>query len=118
MRAKDAVGAYGERVAVRRFEDAGYTVLDRNWRSASGELDLVAVRGGVVVFAEGKCRRSLAFGSPALGVGPRRVARLGAAAGEWLTAHALGDAAVRFDVVSVLGPRSGPAVVEWIEAAF
>jgi putative endonuclease len=118
MRAKDAVGAYGERVAVRRLEDAGYAVLSRNWRSRSGEVDVVAARGGVVVFAEVKCRRSGVFGPPSLAVTPVKAARVRAVAADWLIAHDLADAQVRFDVLSVLRPRSGPAVVEWIEAAF
>lgn len=118
MRAKDAVGAYGERVAVRALEDAGWTVLDRNWRTRSGELDVVAMRSGTVAFVEVKCRRSLAFGTPALAVTPRKAARLRAVAAEWLAAHDLADADVRFDVVSVLLPRAGAAVVERYEGAF
>ncbi len=118
MGAKEAVGAYGERVAGRRLEDAGYAVLDRNWRSRAGEIDVVAVRGGVVVFAEVKCRRSGSFGVPALAVTAAKAERIRLVAQDWLAAHDLVGAAVRFDVLSVLRPASGPAVVEWIEAAF
>jgi putative endonuclease len=118
VRAKDAVGAYGERVAVRHLEDAGYAVLDRNWRSRAGELDVVAVRGGVVVFVEVKCRRTAAFGVPLAAVTPGKAARLRAVATDWLAAHGLADAAVRFDVVSVVRPVSGAGVVEHVEAAF
>jgi putative endonuclease len=122
MRAKDAVGAYGERVAVRHLLDHGYTVLDRNWRCRTGEVDVVALRDGVVVFAEVKCRRSLAFGPPALAVTPLKAARLRVVAGEWLEAHGLAhglaSAPVRFDVVAVLRPARGAALVEQYEAAF
>jgi putative endonuclease len=118
MGAKEAVGAYGERVAVRALESAGYAVVDRNWRCRAGEIDVVAMRGGVVVFVEVKCRRSSAFGPPALAVTPVKAAHLRAAATAWLTAHALDDAAVRFDVISVLRPPTGAASVEHIEAAF
>jgi putative endonuclease len=113
-----AVGAYGERVAVRSLEDAGYAVLDRNWRCRAGELDVVAARGGVVVFVEVKCRRSASFGPPAVSVTPAKVAHLRAAACAWLAAHDLTEAPVRFDVVSVLRPVSGPTVVEHVEGAF
>ncbi|HVF06258.1 MAG TPA: YraN family protein [Frankiaceae bacterium] len=118
MRAKDAVGAYGERVAARWLEDEGYVVLDRNWRCRSGELDVVAMRGGVVVFVEVKCRRSDAFGVPALAVTPAKVARLRAAAAAWLADRGLDDASVRFDVVSVLRPPAGAAVLEHFQGAF
>ena len=118
MRAKDAVGAYGERVAVRLLEDEGYVVLDRNWRCRSGELDVVAMRGGVVVFVEVKCRRSEAFGPPLLAVTPAKIERLRAAAAAWLSEHDLADAAVRFDVMAVVRPAAGAAVVEHVEGAF
>jgi putative endonuclease len=118
VQAKDAVGAYGERVAVRHLEDAGYAVVDRNWRRRTGELDVVAVRGGTVVFVEVKCRRSGSFGPPALAVTPAKAGRIQAVAQEWLAAHGLADAEQRYDVVSVLRPRFGAAVVEHVEGAF
>ncbi|HEV2891288.1 MAG TPA: YraN family protein [Frankiaceae bacterium] len=122
MGAKEAVGAYGERVAVRHLEDAGYAVLATNWRSRAGELDVVATRDGVVVFVEVKTRRSLAFGTPASAVTPLKAARLRLLAQEWLASSPLRATLpappVRFDVVSVLRPPSGPAVVEHLEGAF
>ena len=118
MRAKDAVGAYGEDVAARWLEERGYVVLDRNWRTRGGELDVVLVRSGVVVFAEVKCRRSGSYGPPALAVTPLKAARLRSLAQAWLDAHGLSGACVRFDVVSVLRPARGAAVVEHVEAAF
>jgi putative endonuclease len=93
-------------------------VLDRNWRCRTGEVDVVALRDGVVVFAEVKCRRSLAFGPPALAVTPLKAARLRVVAGEWLEAHGLSGSPVRFDVVAVLRPARGAALVEQYEAAF
>lgn len=121
MGAREAVGAYGERVAVRHLEAAGYDVLARNWRCripVSGELDVVARRDGVVVFVEVKTRRSAAFGPPALAVTPLKAARIRALAQQWLARSGLVDAPQRYDVVSVLRPPSGPAVVEHVEGAF
>lgn len=118
MRAKDAVGAYGERVAVRWLEDEGYVVLDRNWRCRAGELDVVALRAGVVVFVEVKCRRSTTFGPPLLAITPRKVERLRATASAWLASRELGEVPVRFDVMAVTRPRTGAAEVEHVEGAF
>ena len=42
MRAKDAVGQYGEDVAARHLREAGLEILERNWRCAEGEIDIVA----------------------------------------------------------------------------
>ena len=110
-----AVGAYGERVAVAHLLAAGYAVLDRNWRCRWGEVDVVASFRGTVVFVEVKCRRSSAFGPPALAVTPSKAERIRAVASEWLAGRVV---PVRFDVVSVVRPLSGAAVVEHFEGAF
>ena len=46
---RQAVGAYGERVALRHLLGLGMVLLDRNWRCATGELDLVMRDGDVLV---------------------------------------------------------------------
>ncbi len=87
MRAKDAVGRYGEEVAARFLLDAGLTVLERNWRCRGGELDIVATDGSALVFVEVKTRSSARFGSPGRG-GGRRQGRSGAPAGAGLAGRA------------------------------
>ena len=42
MRAKDAIGRYGEDVAVRHLREAGLEILERNWRCAEGEIDILS----------------------------------------------------------------------------
>ena len=118
-----ALGRYGEDRAARWYTARGYTVVDRNWRCAAGELDLVVVRsarrGPEVVVVEVKARSSARFGSPLEAVGPAKQRRLRRLAGEWLVARwpEVSDlrrpAAVRFDVVAVLGGQ-----VQVVEAAF
>jgi putative endonuclease len=113
VRAKDAVGQYGERVAAQHLRGAGYEVLDRNWRCRWGELDLVARDGDCVVAVEVKTRRSTAAGHPFEAVTPVKLARLRRLLAEWMSAHeAVSSRAVRIDVVAVLRPPRGPAVVE------
>ena len=112
MRAKDAVGAYGERVAVRALREAGWEILDRNWRGRGGELDVVARDGDDVVVVEVKTRTGSGFGHPAEAVTAAKLARLRRLAGEWLGTHDVRAAGVRIDVVAVLRGRSGAAVVE------
>ena len=58
MRAKDALGRYGEEIAVEHLRRQGLTILARNWRCAAGELDVVAREGGTLVVCEVKTRRS------------------------------------------------------------
>lgn len=110
------VGARGEARAARWYADAGYQVLDRNWRCRDGELDLVVGRGPVVAFCEVKTRRSDAFGAPAEAVTPAKQRRLRRLATRWLAERPAGERGwpeLRFDVVCVT-----PAGVEVIEDAF
>jgi putative endonuclease len=117
-RAKDAVGAYGERVAVRYLTEQGMVLLDRNWRCPAGELDVVLRDGDVLVFAEVKTRRSGRFGTPAEALVPAKVARLRRLAAIWLAQARVRPREVRFDVVSVLPRAAGPAEVEHLRGAF
>lgn len=112
MRAKDAVGRYGENVAAAHVRASGWTVLDRNWRCPDGELDLVALDGTELVAVEVKTRRSDRFGHPAQAVTPAKLARLRRLTAMWLAAHDVHPASVRLDVVAVTVQRRGAAQVE------
>ncbi len=112
MQAKDAVGRYGEDVATRYVQDAGWRVLDRNWRGADGELDLVALVGTALVTVEVKTRRGLGYGHPAEAVTARKIARLRRLTAQWVAAHDVRPRSIRIDVIAVLVPRSGAAQVE------
>jgi putative endonuclease len=112
MRAKDAVGRHGEDVAARYVQDAGWRVLDRNWRGADGELDIVALDGGALVTVEVKTRSGVGFGHPAEAVTPRKVARLRRLTAQWVAAHDVRPGSIRIDVIAVVLPRSGAAQVE------
>lgn len=114
MLVKDAVGAYGERVAAAHLVEAGMVVLERNWRCPHGEIDIVARDGDVLVFVEVKTRTSEAFGSPLEGVTPRKAARLRRLAAAWLHERRLRVPEVRIDIVGVLRPPRGPAQVEHV----
>lgn len=116
--AKQAVGAYGERLAARHLVDAGLVLLDRNWRSGSGEVDIVAREGDVLVLCEVKTRRGSTYGSPAEAVGRRKVARLRRLAAEWLAQTGVRPRDVRFDVVEVLAPAQGAPEVRHLRGAF
>lgn len=121
MRVKDAVGRFGEGVAVRVVEGAGMQVLDRNWRCRDGEIDLVARDGSTLVFIEVKTRSSLVCGVPAAAVDRRKVARVRRLAVRWMSEHRELDqfwATVRFDVIAVVRQASGQPNVEHLRAAF
>ncbi len=107
-----AVGAYGERVAARHLGAAGYELLDANWRSRHGELDLVARDGSCLVVVEVKTRTSRRFGSPIEAITPAKAGRLRRLAGEWLATHPhTGADSIRIDIVGIDLPARGAAVV-------
>lgn len=113
-RTRQALGRYGEDVAARFLTAAGLVVLERNWRCSDGELDIVARDGDVLVACEVKTRRGAGFGSPLEAVTPRKAARLRRLVGRWLTEHPVRPAEVRIDVIGVLRPPRGPALVEHV----
>ena len=112
MRAKDAVGRYGEDVAEAHVLGRGWQVLERNWRCRDGELDLVAMDGDELVVVEVKTRRSIAYGHPAEAVTAAKLARVRRLAALWLRAHDVHPRSVRVDVIAVLLPRAGAAQVD------
>lgn len=112
-RQRQALGAYGEALAAEWYLEHGYQILDRNWRTRQGELDLVVTNGTHVVFCEVKTRSSTAFGTPAEAVTYTKQRRLRRLAAEWIDRAERRPRRVRFDVVAVLGDQ-----LEVIEAAF
>jgi putative endonuclease len=118
VRAKDAVGRYGENVAARHLADAGLEILERNWRCAEGEIDIVARERGALVICEVKTRSSDVCGLPVEAVTRKKADRLRRLALLWLREHPAGGADVRFDVVSVMRRSAGAAVVEHVRGAF
>ena len=105
------LGAYGERLAARYLQDQGLSILDRNWRCSHGELDLVARDGDCVVFCEVKTRRSVRFGDPVEAITSAKAARLRRLAAAWLRSHDVRPKRIRVDVVGIVRPDDGPAIL-------
>jgi putative endonuclease len=109
-----ALGAYGEQLAARYLTEHGVQVVDRNWRCAHGEVDLVARDGDCLVFCEVKTRRSVRFGEPVEAVDWRKLARLRRLTAAWLREHDVRCARVRIDVIAIVRPTHGPAVLRHV----
>lgn len=118
MRAKDGVGWYGERVAVRHLEAAGFTIVARNWRCDLGEIDVVALDGSTVVVCEVKTRSGFEYGSGLEAVTRAKAARLRRLGHRWLVENGPRGVGLRFDVLAVHRPSRGPAMVEHLRGAF
>jgi putative endonuclease len=107
------LGDYGEALARRAYEQAGYEVLAQNWRGRAGEIDLVLARDGCVVVCEVKTRATERYGVPAEAVDWRKQRRLRTLAVEFLAERKPSCRTVRFDVVSIVSGR-----LQIIEEAF
>jgi len=108
------LGGAGEDLAARWYASHGWRVVARNWRSGrTGELDVVALRDGVLAVCEVKARSSEAFGTPLEAVTPAKQARIRRLAAAYLAESGLRVRTVRFDVAAVLDGR-----LEVVEDAF
>ena len=112
MRAKDALGIRGEQAAARYLAGLGWRILDRNWRSRDGELDIVAHDGRAIVVCEVKTRSGTAFGAPVEAITANKAARLVRLARSWATAHGIGTASIRVDIIGLLPDGRGGFTVD------
>jgi putative endonuclease len=122
--ARQKLGHRAERVAAQRLAAAGWRILDRNFRLREGELDLVALEGGTVVFVEVKAGRIGAGRGPerpVLAVGTRKQLQLRRLARAWIGAGLTpaGIAGYRFDVIGISFDAAGAiAAYEHLRGAF
>lgn len=111
-------GAEAEAIAERYLAARGLTVLARNVRCRGGEIDLVGLDRGTLVFVEVRLRSGTRFGGAAASITSRKQQRIILAARWWLAGAGRGHAqrACRFDAVLLDGLHEGG--IEWIPAAF
>ena len=115
---RQRLGAAGEAEAERALRRVGLTILARRFRCRAGEIDLVALDGRVMVFAEVKTRRGARFGSPAEAVTARKREHMARAARVFLAAVGGDPPPCRFDVVEVLPGEDGVLVARHVRDAF
>ncbi len=101
-------GQAGEEAAVAFLKKKGYRILETNFRSAVGELDIVAEQKQTVVFIEVKTRSSPEFGHPSQAVTPAKQRKLAQVAQSFLARYKIQDRDIRFDVVSISGDPDHP----------
>jgi putative endonuclease len=111
------LGDVGEDLAAAALRQQGYKILERNYVTPLGEIDLIAQKGRTVVVVEVKTRKSLRFGSPQESVSVTKQNRLRRLADYYLKDKRLTGALVRFDVVAVTLAGDEPQV-EIIQNAF
>lgn len=103
------LGAIGEQYALEHLRQLGYRVVKRNWRCRSGEIDLIAWDGALLVFVEVRTRsgESGGFGTPQESVDYRKRLQVMETAQVYVHSHQLQHHQLRFDVVSVITEMDG-----------
>lgn len=117
-RDRRALGAGGEAVAARFLEKRGYRILEANVRCRCGEIDLVALEAGAIVFVEVKGKRGGSYGCPEEMVTPAKQRRLTRLAAWYLQRRDWLGRPARFDVVAVDWDARGRASVRLFRDAF
>ncbi len=101
MSKRIALGKWGEERAAEYLTEKGYHMLERNYRTPYGELDLIAQEGDALVFVEVKTRTTMSFGFPEEAITPRKKQHLIEAAQAFLQAYPELDGDWRIDVIAV-----------------
>ena len=83
--ARKAQGDAAEDRACRHLEGSGFTIVERNFRTRGGEIDIVARKGDALVFVEVRSREVSAFGTPEESVTPAKRRRIVGAARQYLS---------------------------------
>jgi putative endonuclease len=120
--AGNRLGRTGEELAAEHLLRLGYEIVERNYRTRWGELDIVARSGRTLAFCEVKTRRAGGrAGGPFDAVGPGKQARVRKMAGSWLIERRDRPYAdvIRFDAIGVTFDAAGRLVsLEHLEGAF
>ena len=120
--ARHVLGTAGEELAAAHLQRRGFTIIERNFRTRGGELDIIAYDGRTLVFCEVKTRRAGGSAGGALeAVGPTKQAKVRRMAGRWLAERRERPRAalLRFDAIGVTFDGAGRLLsLEHLEGAF
>ena len=118
MSTQKNLGKLGEDCAAKFLEAAGHTIVARNFRIRSAEIDIIAQIDNVIVFVEVKARSNIRHGLPSEAVNLRKQKKIIEAAGVFLQDEKFCDYACRFDVVEIYLRGERVEDINHIENAF
>jgi putative endonuclease len=117
MTLRQNIGRYGEDRAATYLQDRGYEIIERNWRSRAGEIDLIARENDRLVFVEVKTRTGSGYGHPFEAITQVKVARMRRLVADWCSSRQLPAIKVRLDAISVL-ITGGRVFIEHLKEVF
>ncbi len=111
-KARQQTGSWGEQLACEYLEQKDYQILDRNYRSKFGELDIVARNGEYLVFCEVKTRNGKGSIHPTAAITPRKIRKLRQLGQLYIQQKKIYYLQPRFDVVAIQMPTHEPPIIE------
>lgn len=115
MDERKRIGCLGEILAMEYLENRGFQLLERNYRYGRGEIDLIMIREGLLVFVEVKARHSIRYGLPEEQMSRRQQQKVMQTAEYYLETHGWAGH-IRFDIVAVV--LSGIPRIDHFEDAY
>jgi putative endonuclease len=112
------LGKLGEDAAERYLLQSGYEILERNFRSQQGEVDIIARDGEFLVFVEVKSYSFRSYGSPAGAVRKSKKQSIIHAAQTYLYKNRIDNIYCRFDVVTIYRRTDGSRIIDLYKNAF
>lgn len=113
---RQSLGRMGETIAGVFLKNKGYSILERNWRTPYGEIDLVARQNETIVFVEVKTRASRSLGPPEISITRRKAEHMHHAAEYYIQEHPELMNDWRIDLVTIqLQPKDTPVLIDHFE---
>jgi putative endonuclease len=116
MAYKQSLGSWGEKYISQHLEKLGWKILENNFRTKFGEIDIIAQKDSTLAVIEVKTRSSIAFGLPQDFVKPKKIQLLVKAVNEYIVSNDL-DVDVRFDIIAIY-KEENTYKIEHFEDAF
>ena len=110
-------GKKSESIAAGYLKKQGYKIIELNYRTKLGEIDIIAKEKGTLAFIEVKARRSDQFGNPKWAVTPKKQKKISMVALQYLKTTGQSNVKARFDVVSIISSHDNPSI-EIVKNAF
>jgi putative endonuclease len=114
---QQSFGKKSESIAARHLKKNGYKILEQNYRTKLGEIDIIAKDKNTLVFVEVKARSSNRFGNPKWAVTPKKQKKISMVALLYIKSKKQSNVKARFDVVAISSAKDNPSI-EIIKNAF
>lgn len=113
---RQSMGRIGESIAAAYLRNKGYFILERNWRTPYGEIDLIARQSDAIVFVEVKTRASTSLGPPEISITPRKEQHMRAAAEYYIQQYPDLSNDWRIDLITIqFQANDNPALIDHFE---